>query len=137
MKQASPRRYVYHLTPVQNLSSIGYYGLVPRRYIESRFGAMTVEAQRCRRPKTYLLPRLTHSVVNGFLSEWWHGSTDDVKLLRMRYTALDGVFCGEDPYNARHELWTYKTITPESIWINLYPWGQGYRWIPLKKYLWT
>ncbi len=85
-QQAIPakyRKWLYHLTSSKNFESIKDQGLVPQPK-SGRFGYMSREAYDGKK-KIFLLPILNGAGMKGFLEEWWHGSKDEIVILRMPF----------------------------------------------------
>ncbi len=56
--------------------------------------------------------------MRGFLDEWWHGDVDRIALLRIPFTQVVA-WQSADPYNARHEVWSYQGIPAQTMQIRL------------------
>jgi hypothetical protein len=110
---AKPRKWVYHLTPSENFSSIQENGLIP--YIKSgKFGYLSIEAYDGRK-KIFLLPNLHGKGMKSFLKEWWHGDIQDIIILRVPFESIENPLSSPDPYYANQEIWTHYKIDRRTI----------------------
>ena len=122
--------YLYHMTDAKNLESISQHGLIPK--IHKIFSPLTPEAND-RKPKIFFLPNLTSIGKKSFIDEWWHGSVEDIRLLRVPLYSVKGLMKSNTHYYAKQEVWTHYPVHQDYIYLNVGGFNGPYKWDKMAK----